>query len=123
MRWLRRSKTRQLNDGKVRTRRSNWLRLYESELLCDHSVEHPRRKKSGQSPVLEVLLNDCVACTRWASDKAVAHSPNSCRLSWSRPSGSLTHSVGVRNVHHERHEAVTELSLQTIRLLAAARQP
>ena len=24
------------------------------------------------------------------------------------------HSVGVRDVHHERHEAVTELSLQTI---------
>src|SRR4029077_5608741 len=28
--------------------------------------------------------------------------------------GSLMYSVGVRNVHHERHEAVTELSLQTI---------
>src|ERR1700683_3209314 len=41
-----------------------WLRLYESELLCDHRVEHPRRKESGQSPVLETLLNDCVACLR-----------------------------------------------------------
>src|SRR6202030_1505660 len=28
--------------------------------------------------------------------------------------GSLMYCVGVRNVHHERHEAVTELSLQTI---------
>src|SRR5580658_6654489 len=28
--------------------------------------------------------------------------------------GSLMYSVCVRNVHHERHEAVTELSLQTI---------
>jgi hypothetical protein len=26
----------------------------------------------------------------------------------------LVDSVGVRNVHHERHEAATELSLQTI---------
>src|SRR5580704_4711898 len=34
--------------------------------------------------------------------------------------GSLMYSVGVRNVHDERHEAVTDLSLQTIgvRLLA-----
>jgi hypothetical protein len=42
-----------------------WLRLCESELLCDYGVEHPRRKKSGQSPVLETLLNDCVACLRF----------------------------------------------------------
>jgi hypothetical protein len=28
--------------------------------------------------------------------------------------GSLMYSLGVRKVHHERHEAVTELSLQTI---------
>src|ERR1700683_990473 len=28
--------------------------------------------------------------------------------------GYLMYSVGVRNVHHERHEAVTELFLQTI---------
>jgi hypothetical protein len=27
--------------------RSSWLRLYESELLCDHGVEHSRRKKPG----------------------------------------------------------------------------
>src|ERR1700733_6230343 len=28
--------------------RSSWLRPYESELLCDHGVKHPRGKKSGQ---------------------------------------------------------------------------
>jgi hypothetical protein len=28
--------------------------------------------------------------------------------------GSLMYGVGVRNVHHERHEAVTEISLQMI---------
>ena len=44
---------------------SNRLRFYESELLCENGVEHPRRKKSGQSPVLETLLNDCVACLRF----------------------------------------------------------
>src|ERR1700730_9640025 len=27
--------------------RSSWLPLYESELLCDHGVEHSRRKKPG----------------------------------------------------------------------------
>src|ERR1700678_2773278 len=42
-----------------------WLRLYESELLSDHGVEHSRRKKPGQSPVLETLLDDCVACLRF----------------------------------------------------------
>jgi hypothetical protein len=47
------------------SQRSTWLRLYKSELLCDHSVEHPRRKKPGQSPVLEALLNDCIACLRF----------------------------------------------------------
>src|SRR6202050_2102201 len=44
---------------------SNRLRFCESELLCENGVEHPRRKKSGQSPVLESLLNDCVACFRF----------------------------------------------------------
>src|ERR1700722_10625659 len=33
----------------------------ESECLCERVVEHPRRKKSGQSPVLETLRNDRVA--------------------------------------------------------------
>src|ERR1700683_426759 len=45
-------------------RRRNRLRLRESELLCKNGVEHSRRKESGQSPVLESLLNDCVACLR-----------------------------------------------------------
>jgi len=51
--------------AKLRSQRSTWLRLYESELFCGYGVEHPRRKKSGQSPVLESLLNDCVACLRF----------------------------------------------------------
>src|SRR5580704_12680337 len=42
-----------------------WLRLFESHLLCDRGVEHPHRKKSGQSPVLETLRNDRVACLRF----------------------------------------------------------
>jgi hypothetical protein len=42
-----------------------WLRLCESEQLCELGVEHPRRKKSGQSPVLETLRNDRVACLRF----------------------------------------------------------
>jgi hypothetical protein len=33
---------------------------------------------------------------------------------FSRCDNGLVDSVGVRNVHHERHEAATELSLQTI---------
>jgi hypothetical protein len=33
--------------------------------LCELGVEHPRRKKSGQSPVLETLWNDRVACLRF----------------------------------------------------------
>jgi hypothetical protein len=37
------------------------LRLCESEQLCELGVEHPRRKESGQSPVLETLRNDRVA--------------------------------------------------------------
>ena len=41
-----------------------WLRLCESEQLCELGVEHPHRKKSGQSPVLETLRNDRVACLR-----------------------------------------------------------
>jgi hypothetical protein len=42
-----------------------WLRLCESERLCELGVEHPRRKKSGQSPVLEPLRNDRIACLRF----------------------------------------------------------
>ena len=42
-----------------------WLRLCDPHLLCEIGVEHPRRKKSGQSPVLETLRNDCVACFRF----------------------------------------------------------
>jgi hypothetical protein len=47
--------------------RFSWrgLRLYESELLCDHGVEHPRGKKPGQSPILETLLDDGVAGFRF----------------------------------------------------------
>src|ERR1700687_446012 len=41
-----------------------WLVLFESHLLCELGVEHPRRKKSGESPVLETLRNDRVACLR-----------------------------------------------------------
>ena len=41
------------------------IRLCESEQLCELGVEHPRRKKSGQSPVLETLWNDRVACLRF----------------------------------------------------------
>ena len=32
---------------KVGITRSSWLRPYESELLCDHGVEHSRRQKPG----------------------------------------------------------------------------
>src|ERR1700686_5184603 len=42
-----------------------WLRLFESHLLCDKVVEHPHRKESEQSPVLETLRNDRVACLRF----------------------------------------------------------
>jgi hypothetical protein len=45
--------------------RPNWLRLCESEHLGELSVEHPCRKKSGESPVLETLRNDRVACLRF----------------------------------------------------------
>ena len=41
------------------------LQLCEFHLLCECGVEHPRRKKSGQSPVLETLRNDRVACLRF----------------------------------------------------------
>src|ERR1700719_3972388 len=41
------------------------LSLCEFHLLCERGVEHPRRKKSGQSPVLETLRNDRVACLRF----------------------------------------------------------
>jgi len=70
-----------------------------------------------------MLTSNC-RCTRWASDKAVAHSPqfphcspgqpDSCRLSWSRRSGRLMYGVGVRDVHNERHEALNRISYQTI---------
>src|SRR5271170_7815631 len=46
-------------------RLSGWLRLRESEQLRELGVEHPRRKKSGQSPVLEALRNDRIACLRF----------------------------------------------------------
>src|ERR1700693_4895642 len=42
-----------------------WLRLFESHLLCDKVVEHPHGKESEQSPVLETLRNDRVACLRF----------------------------------------------------------
>src|ERR1700677_1442126 len=42
-----------------------WLRLSESHLLCDKVVEHPHRKESEQSPVLETLRNDRVAWLRF----------------------------------------------------------
>src|ERR1700691_1215569 len=41
------------------------LRLCHSEQLCELGVEHPRRKESGQSPVLETLRNYSVACLRF----------------------------------------------------------
>ena len=55
-----------LHDGSVRLDfMRGWLRLCESERLCETGVEHPHRKKSGQSPVLETLRNDRVACLRF----------------------------------------------------------
>src|ERR1700722_2757924 len=42
-----------------------WLQLCEFHLLCEFCVEHPRRKKSGENPVLQTLWNDCVACLRF----------------------------------------------------------
>src|ERR1700685_2382801 len=39
--------------------------FFESHLLCDKVVEHPLRKESEESPVLETLRNDCVACPRF----------------------------------------------------------
>ena len=42
-----------------------WLRLCQFHPLCELSVEHRRRKKSGQSPVLETLWNDRVARLRF----------------------------------------------------------
>ena len=54
------------HDGSVRLDfMRGWLRLCESERLCETGVEHPHRKKSGQSPVLETLRNDRVACLRF----------------------------------------------------------
>src|ERR1700689_3032237 len=51
----------QTNRSSMRGR----LRLCEFHLLCEIGVKHPRRKKSGQSPVLETLRNDRVACLRF----------------------------------------------------------
>src|SRR3984885_643427 len=42
-----------------------WLGLFESEQLRELGVEHPRRKKSGQSPVLKALRNTRVAYLRF----------------------------------------------------------
>ena len=46
----------------------------------------------------------------------IVHQANQIPVAYHRADilGSLMYSVGIRNVHHERHEAVTELSLQTI---------
>jgi hypothetical protein len=41
------------------------LWLCESEHLCELGVEHPRRKQSRQSPVLETLRHNRVACLRF----------------------------------------------------------
>src|ERR1700682_3066098 len=38
-----------------------WLLPGELHLLCELGVEHPRRKKPGEGPVLEALWNDRVA--------------------------------------------------------------
>src|ERR1700722_17091394 len=56
-----RSPCNEMGEPAVRGR----LRLFESHLLCDKVVEHPHREESEQSPVLETLRNDRVACLRF----------------------------------------------------------
>ena len=55
---------------------------------------------------------------QWSThhNSRIVHQANQIPVAYHRADllGSLMYSVGVRYVHHERHEAFTELGLQTI---------